>query len=446
MDADCESESSEDKRMALKTEVLILSAFGRGHSLAMALAAKEIPVTLLDISSQLGRSSPEEWEGPFGLNLSGLTGIQKERMNEDDPIIPQGNGFTLLVPSGPIELKGPVTEFRLKALGFSQETIDLLRIQRISDSEVSMLTQQGFDKNWILAALKSFPSSRLMRGLTNLKLDQFYLPNADFAVRDVSRAGVNRSIEAASRRLVVTRPSGALRGLSDLKRGASRKLEFSEGQLETSEVLEYQMLVCCLTSEEVHFVSPKIAEKLFPAGAVKPLWYWNKFRFKLAANPEREALPHHSLWLRHPDLPWVHDNFVVVQRTASPELVDVWCRLPYSMRFQRSYLHEIGDKIIERFALQSPGFVAELNEEPSTVTQSFEESGPTRFPVFGPEQILPSPPANNVLFHSPESWPALGWSGLFDYENNLIPQIEAWWVKTLQERMKSAQRAKVETK
>jgi hypothetical protein len=96
--------------------------------------------------------------------------------------------------------------------------------------------------------------------------------------------------------------------------------------------------------------------------------------------------------------------------------------------------------------VQSPGLVAELNEEPSTVTQSYEETGPTRFPVFGGDQTLPASPAHQILLHSPETWPALGWSGLFDFENNLVSQIDAWWLKTLQERLKSAQREKVNTK
>lgn len=426
--------------MALKTEVLVVSAFGRGHSLAMSLAAKEIPVTLLDVSGQLGRSSPEEWEGPFGINLSGLTGIQKERMNEDDPIRSQMNGLTLVLPSGPLELKGPLTEHRLKALGVTPEVVDLLRVQRISDSEVNNLIQKGFEHHWLLSLLRSFPSNRFFRGHPNLKLDHFYTPNSEFGVRDVSRVGIQRSLEAAGRRLVVTRPSGSLKSISDLRRGGVRKLEFSEAGSETSEVIEYNLMVFCLTSEETEFISSKISAKLFPKGSVKPFWFWNKYRFRLSASPERDELPQHSVWIQHIDLPWAHENFIVVQKTASPELFDIWCRLPYAMRFQRSYLHEVAEKIRARFALQSSGLVAELHEEPTTVNQSYEESGPTRFPVFGVGQELPDSPAPQVHLHSPEVWSALGWAGLFDHEASLLARIEGWWVKLVQERAKSMQR------
>lgn len=432
--------------MSLSTSVLIVSVFGRGHSLAMELAAKDIPVTLLDVSEQLGLTPPEEWEGPFGLNQAGLTSIQRERLNEDDPIVRQTEGITFVLPSGPVELRGPVAEHRMEKLGIKKEIRDLLRIERLSDSEAAKIGNLPVAQTWPLLALRNFNGNQYQEGREAFKLPMSFTSEAEVSFRQVSRLGIQKSLEAAGRRLVNIKKPGTLRDISSIRKSGARKVEFSEAGIESSETIQYEMLVWCLTSEETHFASSAICARLFPAGPQAAIWYWNKYRFRLAESPERESLPFHSIWIDHIDFPMTHENFYVVQRTANPELFDIWCRLPLSMRFQRSYLHERAQYIVRRFAKQSEALKAELSEEPTTGHQTFEKTGPTRFPIFAGQGKGQGHSAGSgleaVLFHSPEVWSGLGWSHLFEHDQNLLSKLETWWKKSLEEKAKKSGREK----
>ncbi len=423
-----------------QTTVLVVSAFGRGHSLAMQLAAKEIPVTLLDVSSQLGHTSPEEWEGPFGVGLTGLTSIQQERLSEDDPLLRQTEGLTVLLPSGPLELRGPVAEHRLQMLGISQDVRDLLHITRVSSSERDRVLARPFCEAWPLFLLRGFAANVYGTPLSTLNSDLIYRGDTEFAIRQVSRLGIEKSLEACGRRLVHVKKPGAVKDVSSLQGKLARSLEYQETGSATTEVIDYESMVWCLSGEETQYISKELADKIFPAGVSKPDWCWMKFRYRFAACPEREAIPAHTLWVGAIDLPWTHENLLVVQRTATPELFDVWVRLPSSMRFQKSFLQDQVLKITRRLTDQNVALAPELHEEPAAFYQSFQETGPTRFPVFGEKGILPPSGAAQVFFHNPESWPGLGWSAIFAHEIPLVEKIETWWNRRLQEKMKQAAR------
>lgn len=419
-----------------QTSVLVVSAFGRGHSLAMQLAAKEIPVTLLDVSGQLGLTSPEEWEGPFGVGLTGLTTIQQERLSEDDPLLRQDEGLTILLPSGPLELRGPVADHRLRKLGIPQDVRDLLHITRVSATERERALARPFAEIWPLFLLRGFAANVYGSARDVLATELVYRGDTEFAVRQVSRQGPEKSLEACGRRLVHVKKPGGVKDVSSLQGKQTRSLEYQEAGAGVSEVIEYESLVWCLSGEETECMGPGIAAKIFPSGVSRPDWCWMKFRFRLGACPEREALPVHALWIGAIDLPWTHENLLIVQRTATPEQFDVWARLPQSMRFQKSFLEEQVGKITARIAAQSEALAPELHEEPSAFYQSYQETGPTRFPVFGEKGILPPSAAPQVFFHNPESWPGLGWSAIFAHDLPLVEKIETWWNRRLQEKLR----------
>lgn len=425
-----------------QTTVLVVSAFGRGHSLAMQLAAKEIPVTLLDVSGQLGLTSPEEWEGPFGVGLTGLTSIQQERLSEDDPLLRQNEGLTILLPSGPVELRGPVADHRLLKLGIPQDVRDLLQITRVSATERDRALARPFTETWPLFLLRGFAANVYGSTLEALNAELVYRGDTEFAVRQVSRQGLENSLEACGRRLVHVKKPGSVKDVSSLQNKQTRSLEYQETGSAVSEVIEYESLVWCLSGEETEYMGPGIAEKVFPAGVSRPDWCWMKFRYRFGACPEREALPTHALWIGAIDLPWTHENLLIVQRTATPEQFDVWARLPQSMRFQKSFLEEQVAKIARRISAQAAALAPELHEEPSAFYQSFQETGPARFPVFGEKGIVPPSNATQVFFHNPESWPGLGWSAIFAHDVPLVEKIEVWWNRRLQEKLKQQAKEK----
>ena len=50
-----------------RKDVVIASAYGRGHWLASHLSEQGWRVSLLDFTKALGPYTPEDYEGPFGL-------------------------------------------------------------------------------------------------------------------------------------------------------------------------------------------------------------------------------------------------------------------------------------------------------------------------------------------------------------------------------------------
>ena len=101
--------------MELKdTAVSIVSIFGRGHWLATELARKGIPVSLIDVSDSMGNWPAEDWEGPFGFfKNEKLLASQLERLIEDQEVQENAQGFSIWLESGPLEMKGPLTQHRL---------------------------------------------------------------------------------------------------------------------------------------------------------------------------------------------------------------------------------------------------------------------------------------------------------------------------------------------
>src|SRR5262245_55773334 len=112
-----------------QTPVLIVSAFGRGHALAIDLASQDIPVSLLDVSAHLGHVSAEDDEGPFGFFAHGLEHIESQRLLEDHPPLLQVQGFSWMLPQGPFESKGPLTQFRREKLEISGEIWNFLTVK-----------------------------------------------------------------------------------------------------------------------------------------------------------------------------------------------------------------------------------------------------------------------------------------------------------------------------
>src|SRR4051794_13320435 len=105
--------------MEANRDVAIVSAFGRGNWLAAELADLGLKVSLVDVSEALGRWTPEDWEGPFGLlKAEFLKTSQLERLNEEDYFDSVDEGFVVWLKDGPLDLKGPLTAYQMERRGF----------------------------------------------------------------------------------------------------------------------------------------------------------------------------------------------------------------------------------------------------------------------------------------------------------------------------------------
>ena len=142
--------------MADKKKVLVVSSFGRGQWLSSEIAGfDDVEVTLVDASETLGRWTPEDWEGPFGFFQSeGITQTQLGRLSSEDYHDAHPQGFSIWMQDGPIDFKGPLTQFWLDQDGpltflkdYFDQSFDSVKSKKALQAYVQRLK---FDKSWLI--------------------------------------------------------------------------------------------------------------------------------------------------------------------------------------------------------------------------------------------------------------------------------------------------------
>ena len=140
--------------MELGSPIILVSAFGRGHWLAAALAGEGIKTTLVDVTAKLGVWPSEDIEGPFGFfRNERISDSQVERLYAEDPFQEATNGFTLWLPEGPIEFKGPLTKFKIDNYEFAQPVKEILfssEQEKNAKLAYKNLPEYDFDRSWLL--------------------------------------------------------------------------------------------------------------------------------------------------------------------------------------------------------------------------------------------------------------------------------------------------------
>lgn len=414
----------------MQDPVLVVSVFGRGLGLAARLIEQEVPVQLLDITEDLGKTSPEDEEGPFGFFQAGMNPTSIERLHQDDPPRNLEQGLTFVLSSGPLELKSPLTKNRLEKFGIQSEDFESLREFSGSRLNKKNIHRVSFEKTWLNQFAANW-SSNSSDFVPCASLSGFSLPLAtDFWMRAVSRPGLLKSSEWGRRRGITINQDLQILDLAKLNSKTLKAVEVRKRNSQTTEVMSFEQVVWCLTSAETEFLGTKLEEKLFPYGILQPKWVWTRFRFRVLPGSQREVLPAHSVWIDDLDLPWTHDNLFVLQQSPSADLFDAWVRIPSDQRLQRSYLLEQQDKIQKH--LQRKFFALDIQkaEDPAASEKTYREMGPPRFPLFDSRELLAfkNSNENNLNFHSPEVWSGLGWNALVDFEERLFQKLNQWWI------------------
>lgn len=426
----------------LQTPVLIVSAFGRGHGLAIELAQNEIPVALLDVSPHLGDVSAEDDEGPFGFFSQGLLHTESQRLLEDHPPLLQVNGFTWMLPTGPFEMRGPLTNLHRETLGIPPIVWGWLTEKGPAAKEMQFLLNGSFDNTWLYHLTRSFHSNFWSPNY-RAGIVEGALPFAgDFFTRSMSRAGMKKSFEALERAGVKAR-SGAL--VVDAARTSNTQLRGVEVRFhgsDTAELFEAEQFVWFLSGEETEKLSPRLQEKIFP-NIVRPTGTWMRARIKIPNVPQREALPLHSTWVKDISLPWTHENLFVLIRTANPESFDIWFRIPEVYRFQRDYVLRHVELIRLQLESRLSLFGLEVQDLPVTVTKSAQEVGPSRHPLFDERDIGETKTLSWKNFHwvGIEVCLGAGWNYMFMKSRETGDQVKAWWKRREEERLKNEMRA-----
>ena len=413
-----------------RADVVLVSAFGRGNWMAAELATQGMQVSLVDVSDHLGRWTPEDWEGPFGYFQSEqLAASQRERLIEEDYIEDIPEGFILWLADGPIDFKSSLSSHLLSESGISSEALDFLNnYENLSPEEIrdkrESLRRSPYRESWLVHLAYQLASHVYKPNAEGVSYGKPLPLSAPWIIRRVSRKGAGQSLDWVESKGVKVFPGAQLVDL--LTEGSEcRSLEIRSGW---SGALTGRQFVWLLSGEETLKLSESIATLLFPKGVVKPTWSWMRYRFRVEQGMHLETLPAKFVLIDDLYAPWTHTNLMIVQRTVQAQDLDVWLRIPTQHRFQRAYLEEQSQSILNLLAKKIPGSHPVLADMPQDHLYEYQELGPPRFPVYNLEDLdhLHRGSFPNVHYSAPEDWVLLEWTSLLRDQVPVAAKIKKW--------------------
>jgi len=410
------------------TDVVIVSAFGRGEWLAGELAAKGWKVTLADVSESLvddnDAEALTEAEGPFGLfGSQDLADSYLERFNEEGEMIDVERGVSLLLTDGPVELRGPLADHQLTRAGVTKTAAEYLRAAvdpaQNSKRQQRQLLQEPFRSHW-LAGLAHQLTAPIFAENHRALADGVVAPIfASFSFRRPSPKGLEWSHQLLKARGVFVRhPCKVL----DV-RLTGKKIDAIEIQDGHGGIEQARSYVWMLTSGESRRFPEELFKKLFPGGATEPTWYWQRLRIDLEGERGDEALPSFFIMLGDVFLPWTHANLALFRKRREARAFDVWLKLPIRARFDGSYLERMASEIEAALKKRMPLLRPKMTV-PGIAEQELAEN--PRWAIFSGEPYaeVETLAAENFFFCGPERWSSLDWLGAYRHQFGILGQLE----------------------
>ena len=419
------------------SDVIVVSCFGRGHWLASSLAQRGMLVTLLDVSETVGHWAAEDWEGPFGvLRSEALLPLQKARLMDDAYLVDVENGFTVWSEQGVVELKGPLTQYRLEKLGLAGPTADYIATyDSLGDDGRRALFERvrgaSFAQNWLAQLAHQLASTVYFDNSAALSWGRPLPLFAPWSLRRATRRGYEDALRSYQRAGVRVLSQAQILDIDVI----GRAVHGVEVRSEWSGIVRGRNLVWMLTSEESQRVHEKVHKSLFPKGAMLADWSWMRYRLEFAANPVTAMLPLGFVILGDKHLPWAHANMMLVLRTERETAFDVWVRVPIYQRFQRPYLENMGEDILAQLRKRLPQMDLRILDMPQEYNYDYAWVGAPRFPVY-PRPLaghLTTFAGSNVYFDGPEHWQSLDWTGQLRSQGPIEKALVNWWLKEEQQ-------------
>lgn len=415
---------------------IVVSAFGRGHWLAAELVRRGLPASLIDVTESLGRWTPDDWEGPFGFfRHDDLLPSQMERLAEDEPLEELKGGFCLWLKSGPLEMKSSLTKHRLSSLGLSPAVEDYLMNFKLKSSRVHEL---DFKENWLARFAVQLNSPIYFDHGQNLQKQTPMNLYSPFSVRQATRPGFDKSLAWCKNIGVKVFEKAEVHDFSLGDKGVVAL----EVKAETTELVRGDQVIWMLSSEETEYMNSKLMNYVFPKGSIEPEWCWVRYRCKLTASPVLHELPIHAVIIGELEFAWAHENLLILQKTISADQYDLWFRVPNTQRFQMNYHKDVIEKAMTLLQKNIPLVQIEIVSYPQEYQYSYDEVGPSRFPLFSERDLkkLVTGKSKNIYYDGPEFWPYLGWNGQLRNQQQIVEKIHEQWLKAEELRKKKGDR------
>lgn len=286
-------------------EVNVISAFGRGESLALALQENGFKVRVLDFTGAF----PEKYRrgvGPFPIVKEAVMPAQRPYMEEVKPL-PRGLAFWL--NEGPVELSGPLAGF------FKEQNLFI-------EAAVAGEAHDDFRDDWLRRFLVHWTSPYHVEPWMPLARESF----PALAPIGLIPAGKEGRVQTFERFQALEYEYLPCRALKDVavESNRLREVEVDAGQVKA---LAGEQWVWCLSAQETELVGGPCAQAVFGGSVRKAEWVWLHLFGACERGSWTGAFPEYSVVIGDAFLPWVYAN-AFVMRWLEPDVFEIWMKVP----------------------------------------------------------------------------------------------------------------------
>lgn len=376
-------------------QVNMVSAYGRGESLALALQENGFDVQIFDFTEALG----PEWNrglGPYPIAASAY--LPKNQVL--DEVRPLSRGLTFWLPDGPIELKGGMSEF------FTKKRRALQHLQQGPASD--------FEGDWLRRFMKIWSAPFQWEAW------QAQPPANPFPYEDeigLVPASKEARVLSFERFQTLEHKILSCQILCDVQFEGARIMEF-EIECGRREAYRAPQWIWCLSSQETDRVGVEVAQNIFSRGIRKAEWHWLNFQGTCDRGPWSAGFPEYSVVINDLYLPWTYTNMMVL-RWTDVDVFQVWLKVPalgvHREERRQEWVKEVRAQLEKR--LPHAGWSLD-GQAWSLCPHS---------PVFDPLDFEESVPAwKNWDWIAPETMGRLDFSARFELEAASFKRLKDW--------------------
>lgn len=375
--------------------VNMVSAFGRGETLALALQDEGFDVRILDFTKALG----QEWNsgaGPFPIAAKSFLAKQGAFLSELRAL---PRGLTFWRPEGPLELSGMMSAY----YGEQEQAV----------KHLSTGPSGNFDEDWLRRFMKIWVSP--------YHAESWHSPSGE-AFPYAERLGVlpatkESRVMSFERFKTLDHKYVEASVLRDIQFEGARitELEVESGRREAFRSPHW---IWCLSSEETDRVGVEVAQHLFANKIRKAQWRWLSFHGRCHRGSWSGGFPELSVVINDLHLPWVYAN-AMVMRWTDTDVFELWLKVPTSAAAREDRRKTWAEEARSVLDSRLPQAMWQVEADKWKLCP--------HSPVFDVESREEGLPGwKNWDWIAPEALPRLDWSARFEREAAVHARLVQW--------------------
>ena len=284
--------------------VNMVTAFGRGESLALALHDKGFNINVYDLTEAF----PFEYRrgtGPFPIPQQAYLGTHTGFFNSAEEL---PKGLVMWLKDGPLEFGGAMAHFFVE-----RNEAFRLAVQNQSSPDFESDWLRRFLRHWVspyhhepwqVDHGSQYPVARPLtlvarpREQTVMGFDRFHGKNI------YHKASKILDVQIESARLT--------------------EIEIDTG---SPVAVRAPQWVWCLSSQETEFLNPEAAEALFSRDIRRAEWVWMSLQGRCERGPWCDGFPRYSVALNDIHLPWTYANLFMLEWLEKDQF-EIWLKVP----------------------------------------------------------------------------------------------------------------------